>query len=264
MQSCCQRSRDWRRLLQVGCVGRHAPCRCSWRAYGQDTVFSLPLSSVGSFATVNNMSINVYGADDDKKVIYPLCCVDMLLFERAGTQHYTAIRNFRKLVGSQISNHEHVVYCCKKCLHAYKSQELLDVHATDCCHAQRTKFPEDPRCRFTNIQKHADFESILKPVDEEVDTTQGVEVVDESSSHVFQDNAPCNTAYTSHDLSSCIEARFVRDLQKEAKQLFEEYIATPKPMLLAATELRSFNNGTTCHVCTNRLEMIKCEIIVTL
>ena len=29
--------------------------------------------------------------------------------------------------------------------------------------------------------------------------------------------------------------KFVCDLQQEAKQLFDEYIATPKPMLLTAT-----------------------------
>ena len=34
--------------------------------------------------------------------------------------------------------------------------------------------------------------------------------------------------------------RFVCGLQQEAKQLFDEYIATRKPMLLTATELRSF------------------------
>ena len=53
--------------------------------------------------------------------------------------------------------------------------------------------------------------------------------------------------------------RFVCDFQQEAKKLFDEYIATPKAMLLTATELRS-----TCHNAQNRLEMIKCEIIVTL
>ena len=31
--------------------------------------FPVPLSSLGSFATTNNMSINVYGVDDDKKVM---------------------------------------------------------------------------------------------------------------------------------------------------------------------------------------------------
>ena len=61
------------------------------------TIFPVPLSSVSSFATTNNMSINVYGVDDDKKVNYPLGVsstfvpdrhVELLLFERNGTQHY--------------------------------------------------------------------------------------------------------------------------------------------------------------------------------
>ena len=60
---------------------------------------------------------------------------------------------------------------------------LLDAHGEDCSHLQRTKFPKDPMCRFTNIQKqlpapflvYADFESILKPVNEDVDVTQGVD-----------------------------------------------------------------------------------------
>ena len=47
--------------------------------------------------------------------------------------------------------------------------------------------------------------------------------------------------------------KFGRDLQQEAKQLFDKYIATPKPRLLTATELQSFNNATTCHICTKPL-----------
>ena len=45
--------------------------------------------------------------------------------------------------------------------------------------------------------------------------------------------------------------KFVHDLQQEAKQLFDEYIATPKPMLLTSTELPLFNNA--CHICTEPL-----------
>ena len=48
------------------------------------------------------------------------------------------------------------------------------------------------------------------------------------------------------------DEKFVCDLQ-EAKQLFVEYIATPKPMLLTATKLQSFNSATTCHICTTPL-----------
>ena len=71
----------------------------------------------------------------------------------------------------------------------------LNVHATDCCHAQRTK--------FTNIQKqisaplvvYADFESILRPAAKDVNTTQGVEVGGDSSYHVFQEHIPCSFTY---------------------------------------------------------------------
>ena len=89
---------------------------------------------------------------------------------------------------------------------AVASQELLDAH--DCCHVQRTKFPEDPRCRFTKIQEqltapfivYDDFGSILQRVDEAMDTTQGVAAGgsgDEpiAASGPFQEHLPCSFAY---------------------------------------------------------------------
>ena len=46
---------------------------------------------------------------------------------------------------------------------------------------------------------------------------------------------------------------FVHKLQLEAKQLFDKYIATPKPMLLTAAESRLFTNTTICHICIKPL-----------
>ena len=46
---------------------------------------------------------------------------------------------------------------------------------------------------------------------------------------------------------------FMRKLQLEAGQLFDEYIATPKPMLLTATEFQTFTATTNCHGCTKPL-----------
>ena len=34
--------------------------------------FPVPLSPTGSFAAADNLTINVYGIEDNKKVIYPL------------------------------------------------------------------------------------------------------------------------------------------------------------------------------------------------
>ena len=64
--------------------------------------FPVPLPSIGSLASINNMSINVYRVDDDIEVIYPLRVsstpvpdrhVDLHLFERGVVQHYATIRN---------------------------------------------------------------------------------------------------------------------------------------------------------------------------
>ena len=124
--------------------------------------FHVPLTSIGSFAAANNLSINVYGIKYNKKVI---CAhhvsqtvvsgrhVDLLLIECNSIKHYTTIKNFSRLVRSQLIHHNCAICCCKKCLHGYSTQDLLNVHTKDRCHTERIKFPKDPRCRFTSIQK---------------------------------------------------------------------------------------------------------------
>ena len=235
------------------------------------------------------MIFNVYGVDDDNEVIYPLRLSStlvpyVLLFEHDGVQHYTTIRDFSRLVGRQLSNHGPAVHCCRFCLHAYSNQELLDAHALACCHAQRTKFPEDPRCRFTNIQNpltppfvvYADFDSILQRVgDEEMDTKHCVAAGGDEPAAApgpYQEHVPCSFAYKvvssvvpnfSKPLVSYrgVDAGelFVCKLQEEAEQLFQEYIATPQQLLeLTEAELHSY------HTATSDWEGTKCLIIVTL
>ena len=115
---------------------------------------------------------------------------------------------------------------------------------------------------------YADFESIPKPANEDVDVTQGIETGIESSSHVFQEHMPCSFAYKIvsiqifHDLLSCIEVKtLLKCLYANCnwKQLFDEYIAAPIPMLLTATESQSFINTTICHICTTPLGVDKVQ-----
>ena len=47
---------------------------------------------------------------------------------------------------------------------------------------------------------------------------------------------------------------FVRKLQEEAEQLFQEYIDTPQQLLdLTDTELHSFHTAANCHICNRPL-----------
>ena len=77
--------------------------------------FPVSLSSIAPFAAKNNLSINIYRVEDEKKVIYPLCVtdpvvpgrhVDLLLHECNGDQHYSTINNFSRLISGQLSNQE--------------------------------------------------------------------------------------------------------------------------------------------------------------
>ena len=176
-----------------------------------------------------------------------------------------------------MSNHVHTVHCCRRCLHAYSSQEVLDAHALDGCHAQRTKFPKDSRCRFTNIQKqllapfvvYADYAILQRVGEEAMDTTHGVAVGGDEPTPAgpFQEHLPSSFAYmlvssVVHDLSRPLVSyrgedageMFVRKLQGEAEQLFQEYIATPQQLLaLTEAELRSFHTAINCHICNQQL-----------
>ena len=56
---------------------------------------------------------------------------------------------------------------------------------------------------------YAHFESTLKPVNEDVDVTQGVETGIESSYYVFQEHIPCSVAYK---IVSSVDLDFSRPL----------------------------------------------------
>ena len=128
--------------------------------------------------------------------------VDLLMHKMGGNQHYSTIRNFSRLISVLMSSHNGAVYCCRRCLRSYSRLDLLEEHSLDCSHVRRTKFPKDPRCRCTNVQKqlpapfvvYADFEFVLEPLSD-VDTIQGVEVGTESSITPYQEHVTCSFSY---------------------------------------------------------------------
>ena len=116
--------------------------------------FPVALSSIGSFAAKNDLSINVYGVDNNNKVIYPLRVshtivpnrhADLLLYECGGIQHYATISNFSRLFCNQFSNRNGATHFCKKCIHGYSTAEMLEDHCVHCHHAQMIKFPQYSR-----------------------------------------------------------------------------------------------------------------------
>ena len=190
---------------------RHNNQTSSYTAYEDNYNYSglkfpVSLNQIRIFENKNNVSVNVYGIEEDdyeeNPYIYPLKVtqseqanhVNLLLTEKNGVKHYSTISNFSRLVGSQYSKDGHTHGYCYSCLHGFtlkvnekerKDCKLLKQHQKYCktLKPQRTVFPsdEDLILKFTNIQKqlkapfvmYADFEAMLinKEVDDKVSTT---------------------------------------------------------------------------------------------
>ena len=195
--------------------------------------YPVPFSFITPFAKKNVININVEDKPVEGKHI------DLLMHESHEIHHYSTIRDFSRLISGQLSNHQHNIYSCGKCLHGCPSADVLKRHMKRCMHVQLAKYPIDPRCRFTNIQKqlpapfiiYADFESVLK-LFSGMDTTQGVEEEGKLSVVPYQEHIACNFSYTI--VSSVVPDfnkpivwyrgedaadEFVRVLQREAEEL---------------------------------------------
>ena len=99
---------------------------------------------------------------------------------------------------------------------------------------------------------YADFESILKH-DNVMDTKQGVAAGSgELSSRAFQEHVHVDPDFSKTHVSYRGEdaaEMFVHKLQEEAKQLFDEYIVSPRPLLpLTVAELCSFHTAVNYHM----------------
>ena len=145
--------------------------------------YPVKVVDINKFENLYNVSINVFGLDDDLKV-FPVRIstlvnsrhhADLLYFSKEETTHYVLVNNLSRLVGAQISRYNGRKFICKYCLHGCSSQEILEKHMERCqLHGtQRVRLP-DPDQNKLYFQKiecqlrlpfviYADFESTLKP-----------------------------------------------------------------------------------------------------
>ena len=63
----------------------------------------------------------------------PQNAIDLLLItDGKEKQLYCWIKNFSKLVGSQVTKNEHKIYFCKRCLNHFSKPEKLNDHIEIC------------------------------------------------------------------------------------------------------------------------------------
>lgn len=231
--------------------------------------FPMCLKDIHKFENLNNISVNVIGID--AKTFYPLHVtskkqekhVNLLYIQDGDKSHYCNIRKMSALLTSNITKDAHKVFFCDYCLNHFTSQDKLKNHLELGCATLGLRKDVLPsagsKMKFKNIRKqhpvpfavYADFESIVKPIDEQ----KG------ENTKAYQEHISCGYAlklvcrddeslslptvlYRGEDSIS----KFINSLEDVYKYV-SNILYNPKPMEITEEQEQSFKKSTTCHIC---------------
>jgi hypothetical protein len=260
--------------------GRNHPDRVSkYREYydrynWSGISFPAKITDISKFEKQNNISINLFGESNTN--IFPLYItktkyeksIDLLHISNNTMGHYCWIKNFNGLVSKQYNNFDHTKYFCKRCLHGFTTEILLEKHGSDCIEDVKIILPteEDKWLEFKNIGKqmkvpfiiYADFEALNSPIDSVNNSPDG------SYTESYQKHEPCGYAYkvvcidskytkptTLYRGENCIE-KFIQALKSELNDI-NRVIYRPEFRIITDKDKVAYNTATNCHICEKEL-----------
>ena len=146
--------------------------------------YPMELKDINKFESLNsNISIHVFGYNEKDKV-YPLRIskttdrphnIDLLYISNEEKSHYCLMKDFNKLVSSQISKHNGRVHICRRCLNPFPKEESLKRHEEYCKTNECIKLNMPEKGSTISFKNHwktemvpfiiyADTEALLKPI----------------------------------------------------------------------------------------------------
>ena len=121
-----------------------------------------PISQIPNVEKQSNLAINVFGWDKGvtvnrlSKQSQEISRINLLLIEMAGKFNYTWIKNLNRILYDQ-SKHRERKHFCKRCLHGYRREDLLEAYSPECRGigqtAVRVEMPEEGKSKLT-FQNH--------------------------------------------------------------------------------------------------------------
>ena len=230
----------------------------------------------------NLPGINVFSVDDNNK-IYPLRLnqkdanksIDLFLFSEDKNQHYTLIKNFSRLVRSQITSDRRKLHLCKKCLSHFTKKYLFKRHLKYCIKNETVavKMPtKNTILKFQNHHKklpipftiYADFECFTIPVNScqpnpDKSFTPGYQKHEPSGYCLYLkalDGLNTNfkpIVYTKKIPDEDISKTFIKHVVKLTHKIYQDCYKKPKPYNLITKEEKDFQSATKCHICEQKL-----------
>ena len=245
--------------------------------------FPMKLKDITKFEKLNPSipGINVFSYEN--MIIYPLrmaerdCLntLDLFFHEEDGVSHYSLIKNFNRLVGSQKTTSKNgKIFICKKCFTHFTKEELLEKHIKYCSNNETVavKMPEpNTMLYFKNYHKqlpipfvvYADFECFTKPMNTCSPNPK------DSYNYNYQKHEPSGFCfyvkgvvdkkikpiiYTKTSEDEDISKVFVEKLAEVTKGIYNDFYRGPKPLRLNRAEQKLFDKAETCHICNKELK----------
>ena len=243
--------------------------------------FPFKLKDIPKFENQNpNIpEINVFSVNDNNK-IYPLRLnqkdlqksIDLFLFSKDEKQHYSLIKNFSRLVRSQItSDTTRKILICKKCLTHFIKKDLFEKHITYCSQNETVAVTMPTKKTILNFQNHykklpipfvayADFECFTKPINScqpnpNSSFTQEYQKHEPSGYCLYlkgldgiNDNYK-PIVYTKKSEDEDISEKFIKHLKIVTHSIYRKYYLNPKPLKLTYEEEKDFKSVKVCHIC---------------
>ena len=244
--------------------------------------FPMKVKDISKFEKLNPdlPGINVFSIDGN--TIYPLRevskgsnkTIDLFYYKEDGNGHYSLIKNFSRLVRSQITSHTNQpIHICKRCFSHFTKPKLLEKHI-QYCYNNKTSFVKMPKpgsyLHFKNYYKqlpipfvvYADFECITTTMSSCCPNPEG------SYNYNYQKHEPsgfCFYAkgiggkrikpiiYTKSSEDENVAKIFVEKLVKLTKGIYEDFYKRPVKMIVTPQTQKDFNNAVVCHICGYKL-----------
>ena len=237
--------------------------------------FPVAIKDKHKFEKQNNLKINIFGLDDKLNVyvIKNTCddnAIDLLFISNDETNHYYWIKNFNKLLSTQISKHDGFKFICKRCLNPFSLESAYNKHKELCNLSVevRADMPLlDTQKKIENHNKsmevpaaiYADFECNTTKIESQTKQNE-----DESYTEKYQHHQPSgyclNVVYNNKSIKlktyrgqDCVE-HFVTTIEKLGIRIYNKYLKPIKPLEMTKKDWIKYNLSNTCHICKNEIE----------
>ncbi|XP_026830520.1 uncharacterized protein LOC113563293 [Ooceraea biroi] len=238
--------------------------------------FPATLKQIKKFELLNDISVNVYAAQEKKKEEEKLTIVPIRLADEKKCKHvnllymqdpqdnvghFAYIKNLSWLVSSQLSSNKRKKYICDRCLHYFHTNEKLEAHTVDCQRMNDCAIvlpnEEDKWLSFTNYNRkeripfvvYANLECILQKTEEDDDPKLYQRHQVFSIGYYMRCNYDASlSGYRSRRDTDCI-AWFIEQLKHLAHRV-KAILSRNVPMKnLTRGECEKYNSATHCHIC---------------